>query len=236
MAQCAITNETCAKAAFFEASQECEESGRFLKRGSFAWQWIGFSLVLASAAFTGVGASTTIANAKIYSTLGGTTALGAVTTTVNSNVTADQNAVASVSGVLDSLNTAVTGAMDAQNYDQVLIIARTAGAKCALAATSSSGTTASQAAPPGAPTIGVATPGNGQVSVAFTAPANTGGAPITSYTVVAKPGRANASGAVSPITVTGLNNGTPYTFTVTATNAIGVGPASAPSNAVTPQP
>jgi hypothetical protein len=38
----------------------------------------------------------------------------------------------------------------------------------------------------------------------------------------------------SSATITGLQNGTTYTFTVAATNAIGTGPASAPSNAVTP--
>jgi alpha-tubulin suppressor-like RCC1 family protein len=88
---------------------------------------------------------------------------------------------------------------------------------------------------PGAPTIGTATAGNGEASVAFTAPANPGyPATITQYTVTSSPGGITASGSASPITVTGLTNGTEYTFTVTATNDTGTGPASAESNAVTP--
>jgi hypothetical protein len=87
---------------------------------------------------------------------------------------------------------------------------------------------------PGAPTIGTATGGNATASVTFTAPASAGGSPITSYTVTSSPGSVTASGASSPITVTGLTNGTAYTFTVTATNAQGTGPASAASNSVTP--
>jgi hypothetical protein len=87
---------------------------------------------------------------------------------------------------------------------------------------------------PGAPTIGTATGGNGQATVTFSAPGSNGGSAITSYTATANSGGFTASGAGSPITVTGLTNGTPYTFTVTATNAIGTGAASGASNSVTP--
>jgi len=90
--------------------------------------------------------------------------------------------------------------------------------------------------PPGAPTIGTASVASGtSASVTFTAPANPGvPAVITSYTVTSNPGGITATGSSSPITVTGLTTGTAYTFTVTATNAGGTGPASAASNSVTP--
>ena len=71
-------------------------------------------------------------------------------------------------------------------------------------------------------------------SVSFTAPLNDGGSPITGYTVTSTPGSLTASGAASPIVVTGLTNGTSYTFTVHATNATGNSAESAASNAVTP--
>jgi hypothetical protein len=43
------------------------------------------------------------------------------------------------------------------------------------------------------------------------------------------------SGPACPLTVGGLSDGTSYTFTVTASNRAGTGPASAASNLVTPE-
>ena len=91
---------------------------------------------------------------------------------------------------------------------------------------------------PGAPTIGSAVAGDGQVSVSFTAPVSNGGSAITGYTVISNPGNITAGGngfTTSPITVTGLANGTPYTFTVTATNAVGTSTASGASGSATPK-
>ncbi len=87
---------------------------------------------------------------------------------------------------------------------------------------------------PGAPTIGTATGGPLNASVAFTAPANPGYPATLSYTVTSSPGSITATGSASPIVVSGLTGGTSYTFTVTATNDTGTGPASAASNSVVP--
>jgi uncharacterized protein (TIGR02145 family) len=87
---------------------------------------------------------------------------------------------------------------------------------------------------PGAPTVGTATEGNAQVTVTFTAPASNGGSAITGYTVTSNPGNITGSGSASPITVTGLTNGTAYTFTVIATNANGNSLPSSASNSVRP--
>jgi hypothetical protein len=88
--------------------------------------------------------------------------------------------------------------------------------------------------PPGAPGIGFVTPGDSNAVVAFTQPTYDGGSLITTYTATSSPGGFTATSAKSPIVVPGLSNGTPYTFTVTATNLAGTSVASAASASVTP--
>jgi hypothetical protein len=90
---------------------------------------------------------------------------------------------------------------------------------------------------PNAPTGVSATAGSESASVSFTPPANVGGSAISQYQVLAYTGGtylSNTAGAAPPVNVTGLSNGTEYTFQVWALNSYGPGPFSAMSGGVTP--
>jgi hypothetical protein len=99
-------------------------------------------------------------------------------------------------------------------------------------------TTAPPPTAPSTPTGVTASAGNADVRLSWSAPAD-GGSPITSYTVtryvggVVQARHTFATSATSHL-LKGLTNGTTYTFTVAAGNAVGSSAPSAPSLPATP--
>jgi len=86
---------------------------------------------------------------------------------------------------------------------------------------------------PGVPTSVVATQiGSDSVSIAFSAPAITGGIAIDYYTATSSPGAITATALSTPIYMRGLTGGTTYSFTVKATNSIGSSNASTSSTPI----
>jgi hypothetical protein len=92
---------------------------------------------------------------------------------------------------------------------------------------------------PSAPRIGTATPSSSAVRVTWSPPVD-GGAPITGYRIHTYRSGSWVSATQAPATarsatITGLANGTAYTFVVAAVNEAGVGQLSARTSAVTPR-
>jgi Tol biopolymer transport system component len=87
---------------------------------------------------------------------------------------------------------------------------------------------------PAAPSGVIAAAGDGTASVSWVAPDN-GGELIESYTISVSDGASLVvSGTKHTATISNLDNGTAYTFAVSATNSVGTGPTSTQSNEVTP--
>jgi len=127
----------------------------------------------------------------------------------------------------------VSGLTDGRSYTFTVVATNAVGDSPASVPSNS----VTPATVPVAPTGVSAVPGDGHVTVDWTAPSSDGGSPITSYTVTSSSGHSTTvSGSSSAAVVRGLTNGDSYTFTVVATNAVGDSPASSPSAAVTPEP
>ena len=92
------------------------------------------------------------------------------------------------------------------------------------------------ASSPGAPTSVTGIPGDGQALISWDPPTSDGGSPVTQYGVTAEPGGAACvATAATTCVVTGLTNGSGYTFTVVAVNAVGTSPPSQVSASVVPR-
>ena len=91
--------------------------------------------------------------------------------------------------------------------------------------------------PPSAPGDVVGVPGDREAGLSWTAPADAGSFPISTYQAVVSPGGQSCLVAVPAVTciISGLTNGTTYTATVRALNGAGWGPYSTASAAFTPQ-
>jgi hypothetical protein len=85
---------------------------------------------------------------------------------------------------------------------------------------------------PDAPATVGASPGDGQITVTWTTPADNGSG-LTNYLVSWRGGSVTVSAAQLRTTITGLTDGTPYVVRVAARNSVGLGPATAAA-AVTP--
>jgi Fibronectin type III domain len=143
-----------------------------------------------------------------------------------------------LSGSPPGTSTTITGLKNGTTYTFEVSATNTIGTGPASAA--SNPVTPSAPTAPAAPSAPTATAGNTSATVAWTAPSN-GGSPITSYTITPYVGSTaqtsttiTGSPPANSTTISGLTNGTTYTFTVNATNAVGSGPPSARSNALTP--
>ena len=126
----------------------------------------------------------------------------------------------------------VTGLTNGTSYTFTVVATNSVGKGSASAASSS----VTPATTPSAPRGVSATAGNASARVSWRLIGNNGGSRVTAYTVTSSPG--NRTCTTGPLLiscrVTGLTNGTGYTFKVVATNRVGKGSASAASSPVTP--
>lgn len=137
------------------------------------------------------------------------------------------------STVLSTTTCPVSGLTNGTPYTFTVVVTTSVG----NSPTSDPSVAVTPADVPDVPTGVTAVPGGAQATVSWTAPDSFGSGSFTSYTVTSDPGGLVCTTSTSTdtgCTVTGLTNGTAYTFTVVATTSLGSSGASDASPPVTP--
>jgi hypothetical protein len=189
---------------------------------------------------TGVSAATGNASATVSWTAPSNGGSPITSYTITPYIGSTAQTATVLAGSPPGTSTTITGLTNGTAYTFTVSATNSVGTGPASAA-SNSVTPAGGATVPGAPTGVTASPATTQALVTWTAPNSNGGSTIISYTITPFVGStaqtpfAVSSGTATSATVTGLTNGTSYTFTVKATNSVGTGAASAASSAVIPE-
>jgi Fibronectin type III domain len=140
-------------------------------------------------------------------------------------------------GTSSATTATVTGLTNGTAYTFRIRAINSAG----TSASSSASTAVTPKAVTSAPTSVTGTFGNAQVSLSWTAPSSINGSAITDYTIQYSSNGgtswstfSHAASTSTSATITGLTNGTSYTFKVAAVNAVGTSAYSTVSSAVVP--
>ena len=125
---------------------------------------------------------------------------------------------------------AISGGNLSASTSGTCLVTATKAADSSYTAVSSSQTTVTLIGRPGVPTINAITATDDGISIAFTAPASTGGSPITNYFYSLDDGQTyvgfSPAQTTSPLLVNGLVGGTAYDVKIRAANVVGEGTAS----------